>query len=121
VDLNHRTEAMRDTPGLAVCFDRPNGQVVMRYRVRVLPGCDWVVKDCFIPAVKKALADAEIEPVCEPTFFFVNRLATFRKLFSRELSETEIISRLGHEDVEREQHNAERGPTTDEAAARQPE
>ncbi len=119
-DLNHRIEPMRDTPGLVVCFDSPGDRVVLRYRVRVLPGCDWVVTERFIPTIKQALADAGIELAGEPTFFFINRLDTFRKLFSRQLSEEEIARQLSEEERIRQLRNAERGPSADDSAARQP-
>jgi len=89
--LNQRIEAIRDEPVLADRFDTKQGILTLRYRVRVLPGCDWVVTDYFIPAVKEALATGNVELSGEPTFFFINRIETFRKLFSRRLSEDEII------------------------------
>ena len=118
-DLNHRVEAMRSTPRLVVCFDEAKGRVVMRYRVSVLPGCDWVLNDYFIPTVKQALADAGIELAGEPTFFFINRLRTFRKLFSRQLSEAEIARQLDEEEIRRRLQGAQQGPTTDERGTRQ--
>ena len=96
-DLNHRLEPMRDEPTLVRRFAGPHGRVRLRYRVRVLPGCDWVVTDYFLPAVKEALASEQIELAGEPTFFFVNRIDTFRKLFSRQLSEAEIVRQAGQE------------------------
>ena len=117
-DLRHRIEPVRDVPALAVCFDGPGGRVTMRYRLRVLPGCDWVVADHFIPAVKQTLAEAGIELVGEPTFFFLNRLKTFRKLFSRQLNEEQISQELDQEEAIKQRLNAERGPSADDSAAR---
>jgi len=37
------------------------------------------------------LADAGVELATEPTFFFINRIEVFRKLFARKLTEHEII------------------------------
>jgi len=97
VDLNQRVEPVRDVPHLAERFNGLQNTVILRYCVQVLPGCDWVIKDYFIPAVKKVLSDEGIELAGEPTFFFINRTETFRKLFSRKLSEQEIISEINQE------------------------
>ena len=90
-DLNERIEAIREEPALAIRFEGPGQPTTLRYRVRVLPGCDWVVQDYFIPAARKALADAGIELANEPTSLYINRIETFRKLFSRRLNEEEIV------------------------------
>ena len=94
-DLNYRIEPIREVPALIWRFAGPQGRVTLRYRVRVLPGCDWVLKDYFLPAVQEALARGGIELAAEPTFFFINRIETFRKLFSRQLSEEEIVRETG--------------------------
>ncbi len=107
-DLNHRIEPIRDEPVPVRQFVGPQGRVTLRYRVRVLPGSDWVVKDYFIPAVKETLAGLGVELAAEPTFFFINRIQTFRKLFSRQLSEEEIVRQTGESD---------QGPATDEDIA----
>ena len=62
-----------------------------RGSVRVLPGCDWVITGRFIPDVKAALAEDGIALAQEPTFFFINRIQVFRQLFTRELTEDEIL------------------------------
>jgi small conductance mechanosensitive channel len=96
-DLNQRIEPIREEPVPVERFDGPQGRVTLRYRVRVLPGCDWVMTDHFIPNVKRALAENEIELAAEPTFFFINRIETFRKLFSRRLTEEEIVHEVARD------------------------
>jgi len=100
IDLNRRVEPVRDVPVVDRQFTGPEGLLILRYRVRVLPGCAWVITDYFIPAVKQALADRGIELAGEPTFFFINRIETFRKLFSRQLTEQEIIRQTVMEQTE---------------------
>jgi hypothetical protein len=90
-DLNQRIEPVREVPALVKQFSGPQGRHILRYQVRVLPGCDWVITDYFIPSIKDILAREGIEPAGEPTFFFINRTETFRKLFSRQLTEQQII------------------------------
>ena len=96
-DLNRRVEPVRDEPQCVQRFSGPQGGVVLRYRLRVLPGCDWVAKDHFIPALKEALAEQGVELAGEPSLFFINRIETFRKLFSRKLTEEEIIRETAEE------------------------
>jgi small conductance mechanosensitive channel len=110
-DLNQRIEPVRDEPTLSECFRGRHDSVTLRYRVRVLPGCDWVVRDHFIPAVKEAMAKEEVELTGEPTFSFINRIETFRKLFSRRLSEEQIV---------REVAQSQSDPVADEDGAQQP-
>ncbi len=110
-DLNQRIEPVRDEPILAQCFHGGHDSVTLRYRVRVLPGCDWVVRDHFIPAVKEAMTKEEVELAGEPTFSFINRIDTFRKLFSRRLSEEQIV---------REVAQSQSDPVADEDGAQQP-
>jgi small-conductance mechanosensitive channel len=90
-DLNRRIEALREKPEFVRAFAQSKDRVTLRYRVRVLPNCAWVVTDHFLPAARQALADESIEWVGEPSFFFINRIETFRKLFSRQLSEAQIV------------------------------
>ncbi|MCH7719453.1 MAG: mechanosensitive ion channel [Planctomycetes bacterium] len=111
VDLNQRIEPVRDEPVMAQCFRGPRDSVTLRYRVRVLPGCDWGVRDHFIPAVKEAMVKEGVELAGEPTFSFINRIATFRKLFSPRLSEAEIV---------REVEQSQSDPVADEDEAQQP-
>jgi len=94
-DLNERVEPVREAPVSVQVFTTVPGQRTLRYRVRVLPGCDWVITDHFLPAVKRALAAANIELTTEPTFFFINRIEVFRKLFARKLKEHEIVRETG--------------------------
>jgi small conductance mechanosensitive channel len=96
-DLNRRLEPIRSEPILDFRFLGPEDQATLRYLVRVLPGCDWVVTDHFIPAIKEALQKRGVHLASEPTFCFINRIATFRKLFSRQLTEEEIIRETRNE------------------------
>jgi len=100
-DLNQRIEPVRNIPTLVKRFSGPQGRLVLRYQVRVLPGCDWVITDYFIPSVKDILAQQGIESAADPTFFFINRIETFRKLFSRQLTEQEIIQQAEKEEEEK--------------------
>lgn len=90
-DLNQRIEPVREAPTLVKRFNGPQGRLILRYRVRVLPGCGWVITDYFIPSIKETLGQEGIDQPVEPTFFFINRIETFRKLFSRQLTEQQII------------------------------
>ena len=99
-ELNHRIEPVRDVPALVRQFPGPRGRMTLRYRVRVLPGSPWVLTDYFIPTVKAALAEQGVGLAAEPTSFFINRIDTFRKLFSRQLSEHEIVRQATQEAVE---------------------
>jgi len=110
-EINQRIEPVRDLPTLSECFHGRHDGVTLRYRVRVLPGCDWVVKDHFIPAVKEAMAKEDVELAGEPTVSTINRIETFRKLFSRRLSEEEIVRKVGH---------TESDPDADEEGEPQP-
>ena len=98
-DLNQRIEPIRDEPALADRFGGPRGQVTLRYLVRVLPGTEWVIKDHFIPAARHELAQQGVELAAEPTFCFINRVETFRKLFNRQLTEEEIIHEVAEEEA----------------------
>ena len=110
-EINQRIEPVRDLPTLSECFHGRHDGVTLRYRVRVLPDCDWVVKDHFIPAVKEAMAKEDVELAGEPTVSTINRIETFRKLFSRRLSEEEIVRKVGH---------TESDPDADEEGEPQP-
>ncbi|GMU21323.1 MAG: hypothetical protein AMXMBFR13_14160 [Phycisphaerae bacterium] len=97
--LNTRLEPIKERPQFIDRFRAVGGRAILRYRVRVLPGCDWVIKDYFIPSVKSALAARDIELDGEPTFFFINRIETFRRLFSRQLTEKEILREAAEMDI----------------------
>ena len=93
-DLNDQVEAVREQPEQAACFPgRPGTLPVLRYRIRVLPACPWVVAECFVPAVKDALTRAEIALGAEPRSFYMNDIETFRELFNRRLTEQQIIEK----------------------------
>ena len=121
-DLNQRIEPVRDQPDRVTRFSGRSGLVILRYRVRVLPGCNWVITDHFIPAIKDALRDAQIEPASEPTSFFINRIDTFRKLFSRRLTEGEIVrgTAQDHLDPPPAPPNLQKSPNEPETAGAAP-
>ncbi|MBN2447710.1 MAG: mechanosensitive ion channel, partial [Phycisphaerae bacterium] len=89
--LNRRIEAVKQGPLIEREF--VDGQVaVLRVLVRVLPACDWVITERYIPEVKRALADAGIELAGEPTFFYLNDVKTFRRLFSRQMTDKDMAA-----------------------------
>ena len=98
--INQRVEPVRGVPFLADRFGGPGERVILRYCLRVLPGCDWVAKEHFIPAIKESLADGGVEIAVEPSLFFINRIEIFRKLFSRKLSEEEIVRDVAQETID---------------------
>lgn len=118
--LSRRIEQVKEEPRLSDKFAgaRP-GSVMLRYRVRVLPASDWVISSQFIPAAKAALAAEGIELAEEPTVFFLNRIQTFRQLFSRELTEEEILREASESDrpVAPDQPPAPAGADTAQAIA----
>jgi small conductance mechanosensitive channel len=97
--LNRRLEPLKERPLFIDRFRSVGGRAILRYRVRVLPGCDWVVTDYFIPGVRTALEARGIEMEGDPKFFFINRIDTFRKLFSRQLTEQEILQEAAELDA----------------------
>lgn len=92
-------EAVKERPSFVERFRTVGGRPVLRYHVRVLPGCDWVIADYYVPAVKAALEAKDIGIEGEPKHFFINRIDTFRKLFSRRLSEEEILQEAAEADL----------------------
>ena len=102
-DLNDQVEAVKQQPELAARFPGgPDTLPVLRYRVRVLPACPWVVAECFVPTVKDALARASITLPTEPRSFYMNDIETFRQLFNRQLTEQQIIEKVQAEDIQPE-------------------
>ncbi len=87
--LNERVEAVKQRPEF-VSTSRDGLTIYIRTLVRVLPTCDWVLKDHYIPMVKRRFEAENIPLAGDPSFFHMNRVATFRRLFSRELSESDI-------------------------------
>ena len=87
--LNERVEAVKQEPEFIKMFHHDSA-VFIRMRARVLPTCDWVITDHYIPMVKRQFQADNIVLANEPTFFFINNVATFRQLFSRQLSEQDI-------------------------------
>lgn len=87
--LNERVEAVKRRPEF-VSTSQDGSTTYIRTLVRVLPTCDWVLKDHYLPMVKRRFEAEKIPLAGEPTFFHMNKVATFRRLFSRELSESDI-------------------------------
>ncbi|HUU95244.1 MAG TPA: mechanosensitive ion channel domain-containing protein [Phycisphaerae bacterium] len=96
--LNERVEAVKQRPEF-VSTSRDGSTIYIRTLVRVLPTCDWVLKDHYIPMVKRRLEAENIPLAGEPSFFHMNKVATFRRLFSRELSESDI-ARVAEEEAQ---------------------
>ena len=95
VDLNEQVEAVKEGPQRVAHFPGREGALpVLRYRVRVLPACPWVISECLVPTVKEALTRAEMALPVEPRSFYMNDIGTFRQLFNRELTEEEIIEKV---------------------------
>ncbi|MBU0638555.1 MAG: mechanosensitive ion channel [Planctomycetes bacterium] len=88
-DLNQRVEAVKSEPEFIATYQE-GPLTVVRTRVRVLPTCDWVVKEHYIPMIKRRCEAEQLALAGEPTFFFINNVETFRQLFSRQLSESQI-------------------------------
>lgn len=87
--LNERIEVMKREPDFVASF-RDSATTFVRVRVRVLPTCDWVIKEHYLPMIKRRFELEGIALAAEPTFFFINNIAMFRRLFSRQMSESEI-------------------------------
>jgi small-conductance mechanosensitive channel len=104
--MNRRLEPIKERPQFIDRFRTAGGRAVLRYRVRVLPGCDWVLTDYFIPSVKSALQAKNIGLDGDPKYFFINRIETFRKLFSRQLTEQEILQEAAEMDLPAADHQA---------------
>jgi len=91
-EINERVEVVKEEPSYVDSFVGADGQGrVIRYLVRVLPGSDWVVNNYFVPEVKAVLEREGIVVEGEPSAVFMNGIERFRKLFSRELTEAEIL------------------------------
>ena len=73
------------------------GGVVLRYAVNVLPGANWVLDEVYLPLIKRTLESAEIPLAGEISYFYMNDVKTFRKLFNRKLTQQEIESWFGSE------------------------
>jgi len=57
----------------------------------MLPGCEWVLRDYFIPSVKRGLDAIGVSMNGEISFLLLNNVERFRKLFRRQLTEAEIL------------------------------
>jgi len=91
VELNQLVEAVRDVPSYHETFVLPaSGGILVRYEISVLPGASWVLDDGYLPLLKGSLKAAGIPLAGEITYFHMNDIATFRKLFDRTLTEDEI-------------------------------
>jgi small conductance mechanosensitive channel len=89
--LNARVEAVKEVPQIIDLFQADNRQI-FRVRVRVLPTCDWVITDHFIPMLKRQLESAGVGLTAEPTFFYMNDVETFRRLFNRKMTDEELVA-----------------------------
>jgi small-conductance mechanosensitive channel len=91
-ETNERIEVVKEEPRFATQFVTADGKgVILRYRVRLLPGCEWVLRDYFIPRIKQHLEDIGVSMTGEISFVLINNVERFRKLFSRQLAEKEIL------------------------------
>jgi small-conductance mechanosensitive channel len=103
--LNARIEAIKREPELVEAF-HDDGRLILRVRVRVLPTCDWVITSHYIPTVKQRFEAMEIPLAGELVCFFVNDVPTFRRLFSRQMTDRDIAETLAAESrptIEREE------------------
>lgn len=96
--LNERIEAIKRAPEIVDTF-RVGDTTILRTRLRVLPTCDWVATQHYVPAVKRALAAADISMAGEPEVQFINDVPTFRRLFSRQMTDQEMENTLKAESV----------------------
>ena len=91
-ETNERIEVVKEEPRFVTQFVAADGKgVILRYRVRMLPGCEWVLRDYFMPRVKQGLEDIGVSMTGEISFVLINNVERFRKLFSRQLAEAEIL------------------------------
>ncbi|MCH2114788.1 MAG: mechanosensitive ion channel family protein [Pirellulales bacterium] len=94
-ELDQHVEAVQDCPTYEGMLPVPTtGGVVLRYAVNVLPGANWVLDDIYLPLIKRTLEFAKIPLAGEISYFYMNDVETFRKLFNRKLTEQEIESWL---------------------------
>ncbi len=94
--LNARVEAVKREPCVVHTFDAGT-QRIWRVQVRVLPTCDWVLRDHYIPMLKAQLEQAGITLAGEPALFFYNDVPTFRRLFSRQMTDRDLQQTLAAE------------------------
>lgn len=92
-DLNTRIEAIKREPRIVGTFRRAD-RTILRVQVRVLPTCDWVIRDYFVPLLKRRCEAAHVTLVDEPSWIHINDVTTFRRLFSRQMNEREIAAAL---------------------------
>jgi small-conductance mechanosensitive channel len=98
-DLNDAVEAIRQPPDIAVVLTRhEDHRPIVRWRVQVLPGCDWVIPEKVLPALKRTFEAEGVRLLEEPTTFYLNGLRTFRQLFQRSLHEGEVKDILAREE-----------------------
>jgi len=91
-ETNERIEVVKEEPRFVTQFVAADGKgIILRYRVRMLPGCEWVLRDYFMPRVKQGLEDIGVSMTGEISFVLINNVERFRKLFSRQLAEAEIL------------------------------
>ncbi len=91
-ETNERIEVVKEEPRFVTEFVAADGTgLILRYCVRMLPGCEWVLRDYFIPSVKQGLDAIGVSMSGEITFVLINNVERFRKLFRRQLTEAEIL------------------------------
>ena len=90
-DLNDANEFVREVPGVAVVLTRhEDHRPIVRWRVRTLPGCEALVAQKALPAIKRVFEKTGIVLAEEPVVFQLNGLRTLRELFNRRLNEQSV-------------------------------
>ena len=86
-ETNERIEVVKEEPRFVTQFVAADGKgVILRYRVRMLPGCEWVLRDYFMPRVKQGLDDIGVSMTGEISFVLINNVERFRKTMTRNKS-----------------------------------
>jgi small conductance mechanosensitive channel len=81
--LIEMVEQVKEKPSFQLAHALPDGGLVLRYSIKVLPGADWVINDRYLPVIRSALQKAEIPLARDISFFFMNDVEQFRDLFGR--------------------------------------
>lgn len=90
-ELNDTVEEVQGRPNFEASIALPaTGGVILRYALKILPGCEWVVGERFVPLLRKSLEQAEIALEGEPSYFLMNEPDTFRLLFQKPHSPEEV-------------------------------
>ncbi len=94
--LNARIETIKRAPRVVDTFRGPE-RTVLRVQIRVLPTCGWVVTDHFLPQLLKRFETLGITLADQPNTLFINDVPTFRRLFSRQMTDRELAATLAAE------------------------